>query len=179
MEPNLTTVFSDKTILELRNLQRQGNLNLEPGFQRMSVWTQRDRKKLIQSIFENYPVPSIFLYHREENGMPVYDVLDGKQRLETIFMFSKVKPFARKGFEVKHQFPEDDEAYWWDWKELERDGRAGKFLTYKIQVAEVRGHGAIVADRSPVRGGPGGTSGPGCGQNAANGEVLAAGLQEP
>ncbi|MEX0613195.1 MAG: DUF262 domain-containing protein, partial [Pirellulales bacterium] len=38
-----------------------GHLNLEPGFQRKSVWTLRDRRKFIESVLEQFPVPSIFL----------------------------------------------------------------------------------------------------------------------
>ena len=56
--------FGSKTILELRNLQTEGHLSLEPGFQRKSVWTMADRRKLIESVLEGYPVPSIFLYRR-------------------------------------------------------------------------------------------------------------------
>ena len=48
--------------------------------------TNRPYTELIQSILDRYPIPSIFLYRREENGRPVYDVLDGKQRLETVFL---------------------------------------------------------------------------------------------
>ena len=131
--------YGFKTILELRNLQEDGHLNLTPGFQRKSVWTGLDRRKLIQSILEGYPVPSIFLYRRQENGMPIYDVLDGKQRLETIFMFSRVSPFKHDGFDVKFRFPDDDGLCLYDWKAVEKDGHAADFLTYKIQVAEVRG----------------------------------------
>jgi uncharacterized protein with ParB-like and HNH nuclease domain len=100
MREPLKYVLGHKTILELRSLQQNGHLNLEPGFQRKSVWTLRDRRKLIESVLDGLPVPSIFLYSREENGMPIYDVLDGKQRLETIFMFSKVPPFKKNGFLV-------------------------------------------------------------------------------
>ena len=149
MKDNITVEYGTKTILEFRNLQQQGHLNLEPGFQRKSVWTITDRRKLIQSILEGYPVPSIFLYRREENGVPIYDVLDGKQRLETIFMFSRVRPFHRDVFDVKHHFAGDDPAEWtglWDWKNLEKYERAGSFLTYKFQVAEVSGPLSEIVD---------------------------------
>lgn len=146
MENLLETEHSTKTILDLRNLQEQGHLNLEPGFQRKSVWTMRDRRKLIRSIFEHYPMPSIFLYRNEDDGVPVYDVLDGKQRLETIFMFSRVSPFAREGIEVKHQFPGDENPEWWNWRALEKAQRTSDFLMYKIQVAEVRGDFSDIVD---------------------------------
>jgi hypothetical protein len=99
----------------------------------------KDRRKFIQSVLEGYPVPSIFLYRREENGRPIYDVLDGKQRLETNFMFSRVWPFKRSGFAVGVQFPSDEEQWLYDWRTMEREGHAPGFLSYRFQVAEVSG----------------------------------------
>jgi hypothetical protein len=66
---------------------RAGQLNLEPGFQRKSAWGWTDRRWLVQTLAEHCPVPSIFLYERREDGSVVYDVIDGKQRIETILMF--------------------------------------------------------------------------------------------
>lgn len=132
-------VYGDKTVLELKHLWENGHINLEPGFQRKSVWTVRDRKKLIESILEEYPIPSIFLYTREENGEPVYDVIDGKQRLETIFMFTKSRKFKRQGFNVRFEFPGDEKSCNYDWNNLEKPNRAS-FLNYKIQTVEVKGN---------------------------------------
>jgi 5-methylcytosine-specific restriction endonuclease McrA len=140
MSEKLVVEFSTKTILDLRNLQGQNHLNLEPGFQRKSVWGKNDRKKLVQSVLEGLPLPSIFLYRREDDqGHLVYDVLDGKQRLETIFMFMRTRPFGRQGFGVPFQFPNEDEPYWYDWAALDREMRTSPFLAYKLQVAEVSG----------------------------------------
>jgi hypothetical protein len=149
MKDRITVKYRTMTIQDLLNNQEMGCLNLEPGFQRKSVWTVRDRRKLIESVLEGYPVPSIFLYRREENGVPIYDVLDGKQRLETIFMFACLKPFQKQSFSVKYSFPEDDPREWtghWDWKELQKYGRCGQFLTYEIQVAEVSGEIGEIVD---------------------------------
>ena len=76
-----------QSILTLKNLYEHGHLNLEPGFQRQSVWIERDRAKLIDSILRNYPLPAIFLYRNQKDGEIIYDVIDCKQRLESIFMF--------------------------------------------------------------------------------------------
>jgi hypothetical protein len=38
-----------KSVLDLQHLYENDHLNLEPGFQRQSVWTERDRAKLIDS----------------------------------------------------------------------------------------------------------------------------------
>jgi hypothetical protein len=48
-----------KTINDIQNLFEKDQLNLEPGFQRQSVWSERDRAKLIDSILRNYPLTSL------------------------------------------------------------------------------------------------------------------------
>lgn len=135
-----------QTILSLQQLQQAGHLNLTPGFQRKSVWRGTDRRKLIESILDGYPIPSIFLYKRDENGRPVYDVIDGKQRLETIFMFCGTQGFRRQRFDVRFQFPEDEQAYWYDWRALRRWGLTEPFLSYRIQTVEVSGDLADIVD---------------------------------
>ena len=146
MSQKLQYQYGHQTIMSLMQLQENDSLNLEPGFQRNSVWRLSDRRKLIQSILEGYPMPSIFLYRREEEGWPIYDVIDGKQRLETIFMYAGIKPFRRKSFDVRFQFPADDQSYAWTWKELEKWHLTGPFLSYRIQTVEVSGDLADIVD---------------------------------
>jgi uncharacterized protein with ParB-like and HNH nuclease domain len=100
----LTHKTTTKSVLDLANLYESDHLNLEPGFQRRSVWKERDRAKLIESILRNYPLPAIFLYRREEGGKLVYDVIDGKQRLESIFMFMGA---MRGRYEARAQLSDD------------------------------------------------------------------------
>ena len=146
MSQGIEAKFGEKDIWTLRMLQEQGKLNLSPGFQRKSVWTLSDRCKLIQTVLDGYPIPSIFLYRREENGATVFDVLDGKQRLETIFMFLRAQGFKKSGFEVKYQFPEDDKPYPHDCRLLEDWGKMPAFLSYQIQVVEVDGEFGDIVD---------------------------------
>ena len=63
-----------RTVDDLVSLYEKDQLNLEPGFQRQSVWTEKDRRKLIDSVLRGYPLPAIFLYRREDDGRIVYDV---------------------------------------------------------------------------------------------------------
>jgi uncharacterized protein with ParB-like and HNH nuclease domain len=80
----LEFTYGSKDVQDLVSLYQENRLNLEPGFQRQSVWSLADRKKLIQSVLQNYPVPSVFLYKTvDEYGRLKFDVLDGKQRLES------------------------------------------------------------------------------------------------
>ena len=76
----------------LLDLVGRHQLRLDPPFQRKSVWTTKDRKYFVDTILRNYPCPSIFI-HKEmsDDGLATYNVVDGKQRLETIIQFSENK----------------------------------------------------------------------------------------
>lgn len=64
-------------------------LNLSPGFQRNYVWSERKRKSLlIESLLLRIPIPAFYFYEDEHN---VLSVIDGYQRLQTIYDFIKGK----------------------------------------------------------------------------------------
>jgi len=136
-----------KTVKELLNHYEKGNLNLEPAFQRESVWQDFQRRKLIQSIYENVPIPSIFLYEREKNSDIVYDVIDGKQRLESIFMFMGVKGFRGKKFWFRANWEEENEPMheFLFWNELDKKEQI-RILNYPIQTTTIRGSQSAIAD---------------------------------
>lgn len=70
------------------DLNQRNQLNLNPSYQRRSVWTRKDRKFFLDTIFRDYPCPPIFLHKTlDEKGINIYHVVDGKQRLETIIKF--------------------------------------------------------------------------------------------
>jgi uncharacterized protein with ParB-like and HNH nuclease domain len=134
---------TSKSILDLCNLYRGGNLNLEPGFQRQSVWIERDRAKLIDSILRNYPVPAIFLYRRNDKGHLVFDVIDGKQRLESVFMFTGL---MRGRFWTRSMMQDEGTNTWIDWKLLQRKGLQNRIYGYEIPVIEVDGELGDIID---------------------------------
>jgi Restriction endonuclease len=127
---------SPKPVLDLVSLYKNKQLNLNPGFQRESVWFNKDRTLLIDSIIRNYPLPAIFLYERIKDGNVVYDVIDGKQRLETIFMFMGV---IKGKFSVKTQLPGDEETILISWDYLKRKQKQSIINTYRLSVIEVKG----------------------------------------
>lgn len=134
---------SEKTIQDIANLyksstkNKQRHLNLSPGFQRESVWRNKDRQKLIDSILKNYPIPAIFLYRRKENGEIIYDVVDGKQRIETCLMFMGL--MWGKQFSAKVQLPDKDERELITYKLLQRRAKQYLLNGYKITTIEVNG----------------------------------------
>jgi hypothetical protein len=133
-----------RTVQDIINLYKNGQLNLQPGFQRDSVWTDRDRRKLIDSIVRNYPLPSVFLYCRHQNGEIIYDVIDGKQRIETILMFTGTLRGQR--FSAKVQLPGEDEKDWVNWRTLSRSKQQPIITAYKLRTIEVDGDPSDIID---------------------------------
>lgn len=72
------------SIGELANLYREGEIDIHPEFQRIFRWTDAQKSRLIESILLGIPLPSIFVAQNEKG---VWDVVDGVQRMSTIFQF--------------------------------------------------------------------------------------------
>ena len=70
------------SIGELINLYKDDELDIHPEFQRFYRWSDEQKSRLIESILLGIPIPSIFVSQREDG---VWDVIDGLQRLSTIF----------------------------------------------------------------------------------------------
>jgi hypothetical protein len=83
--------------LSLHNLRQSlssdsSYINRSPDYQRRHRWDDRKRSQLIESILMNIPVPPVFLFENEYNQ---YEVMDGRQRLDTII------DYLDNGFELK------------------------------------------------------------------------------
>lgn len=69
---------------EVVSMYQEGDLDIHPEFQRIYRWTDSQKSKLIESILLGIPLPSFFASQRDDG---VWDVVDGLQRLATIFSF--------------------------------------------------------------------------------------------
>ena len=70
------------------DLRKRDLIELDPPYQRRSVWTQSYKDYFIDTILLDYPAPAVFLFEDiDEDGVARYSVVDGKQRLATIFDF--------------------------------------------------------------------------------------------
>jgi hypothetical protein len=72
------------SIRELASLYKEGELDIHPEFQRFLRWTPEQKTTLIESLLLGIPIPSIFVFQREDG---VLDVVDGLQRISTILQF--------------------------------------------------------------------------------------------
>jgi len=90
--------FNVKTIVDFIE---QGIFRI-PVFQRNYVWDQSRASKLIESIILGLPIPQLFLYEKERNS---YIVIDGQQRLMTIYYFLKMRfPVTGRRNELREIF---------------------------------------------------------------------------
>lgn len=90
MRTNLTST----PISTLNEQFTLGNIDLQPKkYQRRLVWPFKSKVYLIDSILQGLPIPKFFLQIKVDptTGKTVYDMVDGQQRMSTIFEFIKGK----------------------------------------------------------------------------------------
>jgi hypothetical protein len=134
--PSLSYEYSSLPVQTLESYFEKEQLDLTPTFQRKSVWSAADRKRLIETILSGWPLPAIFLYKDRVDNNVVYRVIDGKQRLESVLMFMG----KLKGGSFKAELElEDETCKEFDWPALERAREAYRIREYKFHVVEVDG----------------------------------------
>lgn len=69
---------------ELLNLYKDEELDIHPEFQRVFRWSMQQKSRLIESLLLGIPLPPIYVAVNDDG---VWEVIDGVQRLSTIFEF--------------------------------------------------------------------------------------------
>ncbi len=90
-EYDLTAAPNDFNIKTIYDFIESGVMEI-PNFQRNYVWDLKRASKLVESIIIGLPVPQIFLFEKSRNK---FLVIDGQQRLMTIYYFIK-KRFPKR-----------------------------------------------------------------------------------
>lgn len=86
-------IVKPMTISKLLDRLQNDELLLNPDFQRASdLWDDKRKSRLIESIILRIPLPS-FYFNEDKQGN--YSVVDGLQRLSTIFQFIDNKELSR------------------------------------------------------------------------------------
>jgi Uncharacterized conserved protein len=114
-------------------------IDTSPGYQRRLRWTNKKRSLLIESFLLNIPVPPIFLFEHDYNE---YEVIDGRQRLETIRGFL-ANNFALTGLEY---WPELERKRYNDLPSVLQKGLLRRSLSAVVLLAETQGVGADELD---------------------------------
>jgi len=104
-------------------------LEISPHFQRRAVWLERERSELMATICSNLPFPEIYvqIVTNRDTGGQKYIVVDGQQRLTSIFRF------------IDNEFSLPNSDYWnaQNFRDLS-DEQKEAFWEYKIVVRSLR-----------------------------------------
>ncbi|EJB8415576.1 TPA: DUF262 domain-containing protein [Vibrio vulnificus] len=83
---NLRTQSYDKSVRDLVAMIDDGDIDLDPDYQRNYLWENKKASLLIESILLNIPIPVVYV---AENDDAEWNVIDGLQRLNSLYRFFK------------------------------------------------------------------------------------------
>lgn len=98
-ENDIKLRFENSTISGLLNYYYHFGIDMNPEYQRNYVWNGKDKEYLLESIFENIDIGKFVLIDLDDEYWTrgySYEILDGKQRLNTIIEFYENR-FPYKG----------------------------------------------------------------------------------
>ena len=87
IENSRNTLQTDKLDMsfgEIMNMYERDEIIINPDFQRLYRWTDYQKTRFIESVIIGIPIPPIFV---AEDSQGRWEVVDGLQRLSTIFSF--------------------------------------------------------------------------------------------
>lgn len=91
------------TVSEIIKFYKRGRININPAYQRNYRWSNEQKTKFIESLILKYPIPPIITIKTEnDNGLYNYEIIDGVQRLSTIYEFVNAK--SKDGKEIENEF---------------------------------------------------------------------------
>ena len=86
----------DKSVSDLVNMIRNGDIIFSPEYQRNYIWDNRKASLLVESILLNIPIPVIYASEEEDSA---WNIVDGLQRLNALKRFYD-NNFKLSGLEV-------------------------------------------------------------------------------
>ena len=126
MSKSIKTDNYPMSIGELAGLYRDGDLNISPIYQRLFRWDIDQQSALIESILLDIPIPPIYVF-QDEDGK--WSLIDGQQRLSTIFKFMGIlkksrdeedeneEPYERESLTKTKFLPALEGKFWEDEEE--------------------------------------------------------------
>lgn len=101
------------SVLDLYERYAENKIEMNPQYQRDLVWTLNQKQEYITSLLKSRAeVKPVFTLEYENGGNGIYEVVDGKQRLNAIFEFIEdkfsipLKEVQKKGTEKELKFSE-------------------------------------------------------------------------
>lgn len=124
--PSIPQTYS---ISDFLTWNRQSQLELEPQFQRGSVWTPQAQSFLIDTILRQLPIPAVYLRTRIDavTQSAIREVVDGQQRLRAILAF------AANNLRISNRIPDFGGKRYLDLEEDHKDA----FLAYNVSTVQL------------------------------------------
>lgn len=131
--------FNDnhKSIKEICTMFTNGSLIVDESYQRRSVWGEKDKVRLVETIILNLVIPEVFFWKAEtdpETGESITHIVDGQQRIKAI------SSFIENEYKLKRQYLLDEEIrdkygnkYF---KDLEPEVKTA-FWNYRLMIIEI------------------------------------------
>lgn len=101
--------FTDtrKSIKDITSMFEEGSLIVDETYQRRSVWSEKDKIRLIETILLKLVIPVLFFWKAEtdpDTGKSITHIVDGQQRIKAICSF------VNNEFKLKRQYLLDKDA---------------------------------------------------------------------
>lgn len=131
--------FSDnrKTVNEIFTMFDEGKLIVDDTYQQRSVWSEKDKVRLIETILLQLVIPELFFWKADtdpETGISTTHIVDGQQRIKAIYSF------INNEFKLKPQYLLDEgskEKYANKYfKDLDTETRK-TFWNYQLMIIEI------------------------------------------
>lgn len=131
--------FNDnrKTINEIHTMFDQKILVVDDTYQRRSVWSEKDKIRLIETILMNLIIPQLFFWKADtdpDTGASITHIVDGQQRIKAIYSF------INNDFKLKAQYLLDEsvrEKYAnKSFKELDQETKKA-FWNYQLMIIDI------------------------------------------
>ncbi len=110
----------------------QGRINTEAEYQRGEVWSVPQQQLLIDSILRGFDLPKIFLRKLADGSERLFDVVDGVQRLTSIWRFMSNEYALSRSY----SYPDLEAVSGKRWSELPQDAR-DRLEFAKVTVTEL------------------------------------------
>lgn len=131
--------FNDnrKTVNEIFTMFDEGKLIVDDTYQRRSVWSEKDKVRLIETILLQLVIPELFFWKADtdpETGVSTTHIVDGQQRIKAIYSFInnefKLKPQYLLDGSIKAEY---SNKYF---KDLDAETRKA-FWNYQLMIIEI------------------------------------------
>lgn len=100
----ITTQAYDKSVSDIVRMIEDGEIKLDPDYQRNYIWDNKKSSLLIESIILNVPIPVIYVSQEYDD---TWSVIDGLQRLYSLKRFFEGK-FKLNGLEILSELNKQD-----------------------------------------------------------------------